>query len=121
MNGSQSPVDAYGYQYDAAGNRTVEQINTSVTTSAYNTLNQMTSRTGGGLLTITGSLNKPGTVTVAGTTRVTGRQQHLQRRRTGRHRLEQYPDQRHERQRLRGHEHLAGQRDRRHANPAIDL
>jgi RHS repeat-associated protein len=70
--GSISPIDAYAYQYDPAGNRTVEQIGTAVTSSTYNDLNQMTKRGGGGLLTISGSLNKPGTVTVSGTTSVTG-------------------------------------------------
>ena len=44
VSGSQSPIDAYAYLYDAAGNRTTEQINASVTTSAYNALNQLTSR-----------------------------------------------------------------------------
>ena len=65
VSGTQSPVDAYGYRYDAAGNRTVEQIANAVTTSSYNDLNQMTSRAGGGILTISGTLNKPGTVTVS--------------------------------------------------------
>ena len=72
VSGTQSPVDAYGYRYDPAGNRTVEQIGNAVTTSAYNNLNQITSRAGGGILTISGTLNKPGTVTVSGTTYTTG-------------------------------------------------
>jgi RHS repeat-associated protein len=54
--------------YDPAGNRTTEQINNSVTTSAYNDLNQFTSRTGGGMLTISGSLSQPAMMTVGGGT-----------------------------------------------------
>jgi RHS repeat-associated protein len=70
-SGSGAAVDAYGYWYDPAGNRTVEQIANAVTTSLYNSLNQMASRSGGGLLTITGTLDRPGTVTVSGTTYLT--------------------------------------------------
>jgi RHS repeat-associated protein len=65
------PLDAYAYRYDPAGNRTIEQIQSAVTTSAYNILNQMTGRSGGGLLTITGTLDRPGTVNVSGTTYLT--------------------------------------------------
>jgi len=73
VNGVQSPIDAYAYQYDAAGNRTIEQSGSAVTTSTYNSLNQMTGRTGGGLLTISGTLNKPGGVIISGTaTETTG-------------------------------------------------
>jgi hypothetical protein len=64
VSGTQSPIDAYAYLYDPAGNRTTEQINNSVTTSAYNTLNQMSSRTGGGLLTISGSVSQPSVMTI---------------------------------------------------------
>jgi len=63
-SGTQSSIDAYAYLYDAVGNRTSQQINNSVMSSAYNTLNQVTSQSGGGLLTISGSLNQPGTVVV---------------------------------------------------------
>ena len=66
ISGTQSPIDAYAYLYDAAGNRTSQQINNSVTTSAYNALNQVTSQSGGGMLTISGSLSQPGTVVVGG-------------------------------------------------------
>jgi hypothetical protein len=40
----------------------------AVTTSAYSKFNRMTKRTGGGILTLSGSVNKPGTVTVSGAT-----------------------------------------------------
>lgn len=66
VSGSQSPIDAYACLYDAAGNRTMEQINSSVTTSAYDNLNRMTSRTGGGTLTISGSLSQPSVMTIGG-------------------------------------------------------
>jgi RHS repeat-associated protein len=68
VNGAQSPIDAYAYLYDAAGNRTTEQINASVTTSAYNNLNQVTTGTGGGLLTISGSVSQPSVMTIGGGT-----------------------------------------------------
>jgi len=66
ISGTQSPIDAYAYLYDAAGNRTSQQINNSVMSSAYNTLNQVTSESGGRMLTISGSLSQPGTVVVGG-------------------------------------------------------
>jgi RHS repeat-associated protein len=73
VSGTQSPIDAYAYLYDPAGNRTTEQINASVSTSAYNTLNQMNSRTGGGLLTISGSVSQPSVMTIgSGAPFVTG-------------------------------------------------
>ncbi len=49
-----------------AGNRTREQIGLSVTQSSYNNLNQLTGQSAGGPLQFSGSLNKPGTVTVGG-------------------------------------------------------
>ena len=68
-----SIVKQFIYQYDAAGNRTSEQIQRNVgvppavSASSYNNLNQLTSRTGGsGTIRFRGSLNETGTVTVAG-------------------------------------------------------
>ena len=55
------------YRYDPAGNRLVEQIDQRVTTTAYNNLNQITSVTGGGTLVLQGTVSKPSTVTVNGT------------------------------------------------------
>jgi len=61
------------YQYDAAGNRTSEQIQSSagvspaVGSASYNNLNQLVSRTGNsGPMRFRGSLNETGTVTVVG-------------------------------------------------------
>jgi RHS repeat-associated protein len=68
-----SIVKQFIYQYDVAGNRTSEQIQSgagaspAVGSASYNNLNQLTSRTGsGGQIRFRGSLNETGTVTVAG-------------------------------------------------------
>ena len=55
----------YAYAYDAAGNRTSEQIDTTVATETPNVNNQVTGRTGGGTIRVAGYLSKIGTVTVA--------------------------------------------------------
>ncbi len=66
-------LDTYAYRYDAAGNRLGQQSSNTVTSSAYNDLNQVTSISGTGLLSISGSLSQsgtnlsePGTVTAGG-------------------------------------------------------
>ena len=64
----------YAYAYDAAGNRTAEQIGggasglpLAISQSSYNGNNQMTNRVGGaGSVLFAGSLSKPAAVTVAG-------------------------------------------------------
>ena len=63
----------YAYNYDLSGNRTSEAIGTTTTApvaigqSSYNNLNQVTSRvTTSGQLQFAGSLDKQGTVSVAG-------------------------------------------------------
>jgi RHS repeat-associated protein len=68
-----SIIKQFIYQYDAAGNRTSEQIQSgagvapAVSSASYNNLNQLTSRTGStGTTRFRGSLNETGTVTVAG-------------------------------------------------------
>jgi RHS repeat-associated protein len=72
---NQAGIKGYSYGYDAAGNRTSEQIDTvsptsvsTVTTSSYNNLNQLTGRSGAGPLPVRfeGTVNKPATVTVNG-------------------------------------------------------
>lgn len=66
-------LDTYAYRYDAAGNRLGQQIGVtgtnSVTSSAYNDLNQVTSVSGsaGLQLAISGSLSEPGTVAMEST------------------------------------------------------
>jgi hypothetical protein len=65
----------YGYAYDPAANRTLEQTSThggaqqeiTLSRASYNSLNQMTSRTGGsGALEVSGTVNEPAQVSIAG-------------------------------------------------------
>jgi RHS repeat-associated protein len=56
----------YGYAYDAAGNRTTARVDDAPMTYAYNTMNQLTSQAGGGVVAFAGTINEPATVTVAG-------------------------------------------------------
>ena len=69
---------SWAYQYDLAGNRTGEQTETRssaqqnptvVTSSSYNNLNQLTSRSGSGSLPVRfrGTVNESATVAVNGT------------------------------------------------------
>lgn len=62
----ESILQRYGYAYDPAGNRTLEQIDDSVTLSSYDNLNRLTAQAPGGPLVVAGLLNEPGTVTIAG-------------------------------------------------------
>ena len=60
-------LKGYSYDYDPAGNRTVEAIDTSVNGETPNNLNQLTSRQGGtGMLPIRGTTNVPAWVFVNG-------------------------------------------------------
>jgi len=63
---SETILQRYGYAYDPAGNRTVEQIDDSVTLSSYDNLNRLTAQAPGGPLVVAGLLNEAGTVTIAG-------------------------------------------------------
>jgi len=63
----QTMLQRFAYAYDPAGNRTVEQIDDSITLSAYDNLNRLTSLAPGGPMLIMGSLNEGGTVTISGT------------------------------------------------------
>ena len=56
----------YYYNYDAASNRTSEQIDGAVTTSGANNLNQLTGQSAGGATRFAGTISQPGTVTVNG-------------------------------------------------------
>ena len=62
----QTVLQRYAYAYDAAGNRTVEQIDDAVTLSVYDILNRLTSQAPGGPMVIAGTLNEPATVTISG-------------------------------------------------------
>ena len=61
-----SVLKRYFYRYDAAGNRTSEQINNSISTASHNGINQLTGMTPGGKLRIVGRTDEPATVTVQG-------------------------------------------------------
>jgi len=57
----------YAYGYDLAGNRTSEQIDTGMSLSSFNNVNQLTTRTAGsGSMQFAGSLSEQATVTVGG-------------------------------------------------------
>jgi len=59
-------VKEYAYSYDAAGNRLSEQIDSAVTSSSYNQLNQLMSVAAGGPMRVRGRVNEPSRVTVNG-------------------------------------------------------
>jgi RHS repeat-associated protein len=64
---SQAVLKSYTYDYDGAGSRTLEAIDSLVTGDTLNNLNQLTSRQGGmGVLPIRGITNEPTSVTVNG-------------------------------------------------------
>jgi RHS repeat-associated protein len=56
----------YGYTYDPAGNRTVEQIDNAPVLSAYDNMNRLSSQTPGGTMRFAGTLNEAATVTIEG-------------------------------------------------------
>jgi RHS repeat-associated protein len=64
---TQASVTQHEYDYDAAGNRTLDQLDSTVSTYASNDLNQITSRAGGGKMHFRGTVNEPSAVTVGGT------------------------------------------------------
>ena len=56
----------YGYAYDPAGNRTVEQIDDGPVLTAYDNMNRLTSQTPGGTMRFAGTLGEAATVTIEG-------------------------------------------------------
>jgi RHS repeat-associated protein len=56
----------YGYTYDPAGNRTVEQIDNAPVLSAYDNMNRLSSQAPGGTMRFAGTLNEAATVTIEG-------------------------------------------------------
>jgi YD repeat-containing protein len=56
----------YAYGYDAAGNRTSEQIDDAVTSARYDGLNRLTAQHGGGPLVFSGTVSKPARVLLQG-------------------------------------------------------
>ncbi len=63
---SSGATQALRYGYDRIGNRVSETTDSAVRTGDYNELNQLEGWTGGGRTRVAGTLNEPGTVTVAG-------------------------------------------------------
>src|SRR5260221_3938476 len=59
-------LNRYGYAYDPAGNRTVEQIDDVVTGAMYDTMNRLVSQQPSGALRLEGTVSEPATVTVGG-------------------------------------------------------
>jgi YD repeat-containing protein len=65
---SGTAVNTNEYAYDAAGNRLSERINAVVEGGTYNSINELTNRSGSGPLRFRGSVNEPiSNATVAGT------------------------------------------------------
>ncbi|MGH6690646.1 MAG: RHS repeat domain-containing protein [Gammaproteobacteria bacterium] len=62
----QTVLQRYAYAYDAAGNRTIEQIDDAVTGFTYNAVNELVSQRAVGALVFEGTVSEPATVTVAG-------------------------------------------------------
>ena len=56
----------FSLSYDLAGNRNREQIDTNVTGSTFNKLNELTAQSAGGPMEFTGSVYKWATITLAG-------------------------------------------------------
>ena len=52
----------YFYSYDQAGNRTQEQVNSTINTSSYNSTNEYSSEAAGGAMVFEGSVSVPATV-----------------------------------------------------------
>lgn len=63
---NQAVLKRYVYDYDAAGNRTSEQIDNLIATETPNNVNQLMLRTAGGRMKVNGALTEPATVTVNG-------------------------------------------------------
>jgi RHS repeat-associated protein len=61
-----SVLKRYVYTYDAAGNRTSEQIDDAVTGATYNNMNQLVSQQPAGGMPFAGTLSEPATVMIAG-------------------------------------------------------
>ncbi len=65
-NPSTQTTQGFFYAYDTAGNRTQEQIDSSINTSAFNSTNEYGSETAGGSMTFAGTVSEPATVTIGG-------------------------------------------------------
>jgi len=54
------------YRYDAAANRTTEQVDDSSQTWAFDVMNRLTNQTGAGTMALEGTVSEPATVTIDG-------------------------------------------------------
>ena len=61
-----SILKRYAYAYDAAGNRTIEQIDDAVIGASHNNLNRLTSQQPSGAIRVTGTVNEAATVSIQG-------------------------------------------------------
>jgi RHS repeat-associated protein len=61
-----SILKRYAYAYDAAGNRTIEQIDDAVVGASHNNLNRLTSQQPSGAIRVTGTVNEAATVSIQG-------------------------------------------------------
>ncbi len=62
---TQAP-QAFFYTYDASGNRTQEQIDSSINTSAYNLINEYGNEMAGGSMSFGGTVSEPASIIVGG-------------------------------------------------------
>jgi RHS repeat-associated protein len=65
-NPTTQATQGFFYAYDASGNRSSEQIDSSINTLAFNLTNEYVSETAGGLMTFAGTVSEPATVTIGG-------------------------------------------------------
>jgi RHS repeat-associated protein len=61
-----SILKRFTYVYDAAGNRTIEQIDNGVVGASHNNLNRLTSHQPSGAIRVTGTVNEAATVSIQG-------------------------------------------------------
>jgi len=63
---SNSLIEQHSFKYDPASNRITNQIDSNVSTSSFNNLNQLTSTVGGGKMVFEGAVSEPAQVAVGG-------------------------------------------------------
>ncbi len=65
-NPSTGATQSFFYTYDASGNRTQEQVDSSISTSSFTQTNALGSSAPGGLMSFAGTVSEPAAVTVGG-------------------------------------------------------
>jgi RHS repeat-associated protein len=66
VNPATEVTQGFFYSYDPAGNRTQEQIDSSIDTASFNSTNEYATENTGGLMSFEGFVSEPATVTIAG-------------------------------------------------------